>query len=862
MGHDYIQEYLLAHSIYGKIRFSSSSCNIDSMLPPVLQASQAIIDKCISTDKRRIVIILPDDHFNISPLIISKYFANLQERPDYSHGIWDDIETGQHLKMGKAVVEFDHIDNDTGNIVLLVGKPTKFCSQCKLTTPMKDYFAYFEKSNAALTSHDLFIREKRKIVEQLAETGMVDIEILKTKRSFLNKTFFVLAQKNDYFEYLSELKVSGSKFSDVVTYGEINLNIDTGFSVSNKGQLDCLPAMLVSPRLSDFASANDDERFDAKVESIFVYQSKFQELINNTDELKKCLRSNIPMIVFASESDFDSFPILEEMGFEFWSWTNEMLCENSLSDEDLIQPEGSMFSTFSKKVFYSSHCLNCSQVCKDPILKNGIATIRRVLKSSEDMPSSLRTKMFELYSLGKMMMDIMIPINMLIRNDVLEKIERIVSEWNKEKEYYQNSSIAIDVESGISFIKNTIENVKLSKATMLDELVNDSDDKIIAIVVPNRFRYKDELIARTLQSWRTKKVSIYSAAEFLNNCQNMERLFDNVIVTFFDDVDYIAIKKTYCYKKITYLLYDFENQWRKRHLNRISNCIPEEKIRKKAVDLGIVSQNKKKIYENNEYEDDIHDQSELVEYNYEQILMRDIISRNGSTVSQTNTVECVPIIFDQTIVGYFWPHHSLIDITDLCAGNADSSRSKEACKMKKGNIVLFRKSEKDIVREKADELLVKANATGLREISETWIKALRHIADDKTEIEVCELINKDRYLCDGLQVRYWLAGDTICPDKIEVLQSISLLASSIMPPDKVNEVYNAGKAIQEFHRKAGRWLTAELKQKSREIRDIFRSGQNEGFLDGIGDVEIHVVNDVLEKEFVDRSKMNRIEEVL
>ncbi len=862
MGHDYIQEYLLAHSIYGKIRFSSSSCNIDSMLPPVLQASQAIIDKCISTDKRRIVIILPDDHVNISPLIISKYFANLQERPEYSHGIWDAIEAGQHLKIGKAVVEFDHIDNDSGNIVLVVGKPTKFCSQGKLTTPMKDYFAYFEKSNAALTSTELFNREKKRIKEQLAETGMIDIEILKTKRSFLNKTFFVLAQKNDYFEYLSDLKVSGSEFSDVVAYGEINLTTDTGYSVSNKGQLDCLPALLVSPRLSDCASAIEDERFDGRVESVIVYQSKFQELINNTDELKKCLRSNIPMIVFASESDFDSFPILEEMGFEFWSWTNELLCENHLSDEELIQPDDSLFSTFSKKVFYSSHCHNCSQICKDLTLKSGIATIRRVLKSSEDMSASLRTKMFDLYSIGKFLMDIMIPINMQIRNDVFERVEKIIEEWNIEKGYYVNSPIALDIENGISFIRTTIDNVKLTKTTMLDELVKDSDDKIIAIVVPNRFRYKDELVARTIQSWRAKKVYVYSAVEFINNCQNMERIFDNVIVTFFDDADYIAIKKSYCYKKITYLLYDFENQWRKRHINRINECIPEDKIRKKAVTLGILSQNKKNIYETFENEDDFPSESELVEYNYEQFLMRDMISKSGSTVSQINSVECVPIIFDQTIVGYFWPHHSLIDITDLCAGNADSSRSKEACKMKKGNIVLFRKSEKDIVREKADELLIKANATGLREISETWVRALRHIAENKTENKVCELINKDGYLCDGLQVRYWLAGDTICPDKIEVLQSISLLASSIMPMDKVNEVYNAGKAIQEFHRKAGRWLTAELKQKSREIRDMYRSGYNEGFLDGIGDVEIHVVNDVLEKEFVDRSKMNRIEEVL
>ena len=117
-----------------------------------------------------------------------------------------------------------------------------------------------------------------------------------------------------------------------------------------------------------------------------------------------------------------------------------------------------------------------------------------------------------------------------------------------------------------------------------------------------------------------------------------------------------------------------------------------------------------------------------------------------------------------------------------------------------------------------------------------WVQALRYLAENRTENEVCELINGNNHLCDTLQVRYWLAGDTICPDKVEVLQSISLMASHIMPENRVNEVYNAGKAVQEFHRKAGRWLTAELKQKSREIREIYRSGCNEGFLDGIGEL--------------------------
>lgn len=51
MGQDYIREYLTTHSIYSKISFGNSLCNSESMLPPTLQASQAIIDKYIAQGK-------------------------------------------------------------------------------------------------------------------------------------------------------------------------------------------------------------------------------------------------------------------------------------------------------------------------------------------------------------------------------------------------------------------------------------------------------------------------------------------------------------------------------------------------------------------------------------------------------------------------------------------------------------------------------------------------------------------------------------------------------------------------------------------------------------------------------------------
>jgi hypothetical protein len=187
---------------------------------------------------------------------------------------------------------------------------------------------------------------------------------------------------------------------------------------------------------------------------------------------------------------------------------------------------------------------------------------------------------------------------------------------------------------------------------------------------------------------------------------------------------------------------------------------------------------------------------------------------------------------------------------------------KEARKIVKGDIILIRQSGRDIVFEKADELMKRAGLISLRSKSEKWVQALQKASEGK---EIDELLNV--MLCNGAectaqQLRYWLIGDTIRPEKINVLHAISIISPQELPEQIIEDVYTAGAQVQEFHRKAGRWLSSELKNKAQEIRTIYQRGDKSGTIDGIGEVQIYVVEETLEKEYVNRGKINRVEVII
>ena len=854
----YFQEFVNKNPLYKKIRYKNGEHIGGTLLHPILIYSQAVIDHYVSEGKNRIAIVLPDDETNVLPMVVAKYFSMLQSNPKYAHNVFEDIVSGQHLKLGKSVVEFISIDNDQNVIEFYSGKPTKFSSVTKYTSPLQNYYLYFERTNAAVSKEQTFIEERKRINDKLLTDGIVDFDLLALKRTTLNKTIAVLSQKNEFKDYLNELYVYDRKLSDCVTYGEFDLDSTPLVRLFNTGQLDCIPGITLSTRLNELAEVAANRDFSCNIYGIFATQSKFNDIINNTDQLKKCLKSKIPFIVFVSEAEFEAFPVLSELGFEFLHWDKELLNDCGFSSKNHLEEERSLFHKLAQKAYYAATRKSSRKTIKFDELKNAVYSIRSLLKTTVESNDNLRQIAFSLNRYYKCILDLATPNQGDISEELFNRFFEIENMWYQISGSYAGTEMALRIQSIFDSLQFCLGEEAFPKATALHNILSEHPNDTICIVVPNRYIYKEQL-AENVKKQYASDITVFSLNEFYAFSKEFHPHYDMLIVTFFDASEYLKIKNTFCYDKITHLIYDVENTWYSSYVNRYYTCLPVESIKKSASVIGVSrttdSEDQRRMIIEEEYR-------EINDYNFERNIVKGILGKHSYSATQADSVECIPIIFDQDTVGYFNPTHSVIEISSLCNGDMEKPVKKEARKIAKGDIILIRQSGRDIVFEKADELMRHAGLISLRTKSVKWVHALQKASEGK---EIDELLNA--MLCNGAectaqQLRYWLIGDTIRPEKINVLSAISAISSEELPSEMIVEVYTAGAQVQEFHREAGRWLSSELKNKAQEIKAIYQQGDKSGTIDGIGEVQIFVVEEVLEKEYVNRGKVNRVEVII
>lgn len=858
MQNAFFREFVNKNPLYKKIRYKNNNQTIGALLHPILIYSQAVIDQYLSEGKKRIAIVLPDDETNILPMVIAKYFSSLQEDPNYAHNVFEDIEPGQHLKLGKSVVEFLSIDKDKNVIEFYAGKPTKMASATKYTSPLQNYYLYFERTNASPSKEQTFEEERRRIKEKLAVEGIVDFDLLALKRTTINKTVAVLSQKNEFKEYLNELYVYNRKLSDCITYGEFDLDEPSLVRLFNSGQLDCMPGVTLSTKLNELAEIAVNTDFSSNIHAIFSTQSKFNDIINNIDQFKKCLKSKIPFIAFVSETEFETFPVLSELGFEFLHWDKELLNDCGFSSESLLEEERSIFHKLAKKTYLAAMRKSLRKAVKFDELKDVVHSTRSLLKSTMDSNDSLRQIAFSLNRFYKYILDLSTPNQGSVSIDLSNRFSEIQNMWNRMSNSYAGTETEQKIQRILDSLQYCLSVETLPKVTALHNTLSENQSGTICIIVPNRYIYKDQLTAYVKSQFESN-ITVFALNEFYAFFKKFQPHYDMLIVTFFDASEHLKIKNTFCYDKITYLLYDVENTWYSSYVNRFHTCLPADSIRKSASVIGISrttgAGDQRRVVLEEEYE-------EINDYNFERNIVKGILGKHSYSATQADSVECIPIIFDQDTVGYFNPTHSVIEISSLCNGDMEKPVKKEARKIAKGDIILIRQSGRDIVFEKADELMERAGMISLRTKSEKWVHALQKASEGK---EIDELLNV--MLCNGAectaqQLRYWLIGDTIRPEKINVLNAISAISSQELPGEMIDEVYAAGAQVQEFHREAGRWLSSELKNKAQEIKAIYQQGDKSGTIDGIGEVQIYVVEETLEKEYVNRGKVNSVEVII
>lgn len=325
-----------------------------------------------------------------------------------------------------------------------------------------------------------------------------------------------------------------------------------------------------------------------------------------------------------------------------------------------------------------------------------------------------------------------------------------------------------------------------------------------------------------------------------------------------------------CYKKLIFVLYDFENRWRKNLCAFIDTCLPHEDIKNSAklAEINITELSSTPIDFKDETEDDPEIYKDISEYNFGSALIKSTLTNNNVNQNTLDAIECLPILLSNNKIGYFHPEHSIIEISRI--NDEDDVPSRIVAKeLRKNNKILIRLRGRDIIRKKADELMYEKKEDNLRSKTESWYKILLQYSSGKSATQVLERLTEYGAACTIQQLRYWLLGETIIPSEKETLIAIgkaAMKANNITEDvniylNTIDSIIEAGKKVQNYHRVAGKWLTKELKNKTPEIKAISESDSQTGKINGIGEVQIFTVEDILEKTFVTRNVINHVEDL-
>lgn len=849
-------EYTKKHSTYRGIEYKYADRGIRCQLHPVLVMSQFVIDSLIEEGKKRIAIVLPDDECSIVPLVIAKYFQFLQDDPSYATSIFEGIVPGQHVKLGKAIAEFLEIDQENNKIKYKVGKETKLYGPVTYDTPISNYHLLLERTEAEVSSEKKWIEEFVKI-KKLLSTQSLDMYLdkFRQKRTGVKKTIVLFSQKNHARSEFANLMINGESLDNVLAYGEFIDDEEKPYSVLNKGKLDCLPGISIVNKLSTANNAISVLGAES-VPMIYCAQDKFQEIIDNLDAFKKILKTKIPTTIFVPESEFEKYDVLRDLGFVFWQWKPATLKSSCFVTVDPSVLQRSIFSRLARKV--NNATLATYRIIRCPSdglaeLKNGI---RNLLKEEID-DVALRRIYFQLNKFHKRLSAICTELDDYQIYQLHEEWDRINNDWLSIRERFESNPIKILIDAILESMQQISMREITNKAAALEKLLRSYKGKVV-VVLPDDYYDLDKIKETEPAKYMLYSCRFLSYSEYMR-FSTFDESVDVVIVPWFDSSKYIKIKQTYCYRNLVYILYDFENRWRSAFIKRLDSSFSHEDLLQTAKSIRLPSKNISSVpFDSVDVENESVNPTKE-DYDFDRTLLKKAIGKSYSSSDLADSVECIPVILTEDTVAYFGTNHDVIDITGLYTGESSRAEKIQADKLTQGRIILIRQSGRDLVTEKADQLMAADNKSFLREKSSVWSKALAKYSEGKTIQEVTDAITNAGCPCSFQQVRFWILGETIRPNDIEAIRAIAKICKDENLLSSVELVYAYGGTVQDYHRRAGSELSKELKNRADDILDIISSGDMVGNLEGIGDIHIYKVEEVMGKEFVPRNKINTLE---
>ena len=854
---EYIEQLLSRESSFDGISLSIGDATKPVGVPPIIKASVLMLDRMLECQGKFNILVFPERIQSIFIFTLVKLLYNISEGRIERAYDPEKFQSGEHLKLGKAVVEFLRVEERYGkkHIVLRL-------ADLETSAPI-EYFPLFQKTTATRLSKDARFTEEKKAAKALLSSVSPKAKYLKLLtdyRTHMDSSIVNMTSVINMKEQINGCKLFGKDVSDLLLIGQA----DYAGNVRNigAGQLGGIPAIVLA---SDLYAIAEMARNGRPIQSIIIDGSNAGALLSQLDALDELMRLGVPITCVTDiVNSFDLQPFLDRK-FNLWRWD-----ETSITDKlyDVVP-----LSSDQK----TKHCAkrNVEHLISDG---NEISTAIRKLSFHKGEAQTLSAQMLKLfdrlYSLAFTALREIVPFDdsqILQNRRILDECTAILA---AEKNYiapktYDDYCIIIDSLKKI-FTKGYI----LPKHDALGEKLKKEKYKSICIVVPERAEKKH--VQDYWQMWcRRKMLStqvfvLHPAEYYPAQCTQFSA---TIVVGWLKRAIMRKILYSFNTQSYTVLMYDYEKGWRNFSTAKwnaaLDNSQNRQVIEKSfATDKMQISTTRfapKPVISEETPKADEYEEIEMIlrENKYRQYIA------SGGKKSANETTEAIPVNFVGGYLAFYRTGHKVLSATNIIVNDSDKIKDEDKklpSELKLGDFVVVREADRDIIKEIADVVLERSGKPGYRELATKWKEAL--------DIETLFYTNDQIYqrlVAAGCSrgpesVYRWLTDeDMIAPQGKEDLQYIAKVTGSTVLSDMLDQIYDAAQTVKAAHSKAGKILSDTL--KTRIVEAIDQYGDIDPFniwepiemqVDGIGTVRILKIIDIGAPVIVDIADTNRL----
>lgn len=835
---------------FSKINFSYKS-QIQLPLHPLIFYSSIFVLKLLQKDNiRKLGILFPERlHAALDLALISSFRLM---KIDYDSGGNQPIgyTKGQKLYFNGCIVEFDgeYDDPKFGHSVNLN------CRNGSVGFPWNE-MTYFHPSDSArklssVTDISAAIRTIRS-----SKAPIDDILGIEThgNRSFFRKSVLLVSGVNETLSYFRDSAMNGNRMGDyiVLTRGD-----DGGQTVPLGGETASgTPSIVLC---QDMISAG--EFLLSNIDNIgIVIVDGMSKCIHDTQILDEMCDTNAKIVVITDYSEIEQLKYLKERDFELFGWNRE-----SFGDELSMGGNEDTEYSYSIRNFLrnSTDITKCSSsslemlmdqmlnIAKYPIENEAVDDVRygliglvNTLSRLSWIPSESWLNKFSIRveSVSNKVQS----VRQWLPSDLLNSITSVLGairdfSANSNTNYQGKQSVLIEL----------LKSLQDQKGFLIVEHDDDIDDAKNDI---GRYVKMSEITVATADFCRNKNFSVgykYAIIPGWMGTTRMSNLINNTN----------SIGKNI-------LLYPEEEKWyrgfvsinRKREAQIDNPKCFSSLLGIDIPEIGIPLD----MREDHQSSIDAFSVIDDVE---RMVIKRKYAAHALGADENEEKVACTLVIFEKDNFSFMTDTHVVYVLNELLQGKEEPELIKKTiADLQINDAVMFRFTERDIIREIADSILEESGHSEWRETSGLWKKVLRYEFEQRLYRNYHYLMRELRD--HGLKrhpatVKQWMTEDTIGPHDNKDIDIISETVHDQNLKHRLQEVKDAIVKIRSIHLRASVFLMDQIKHSLETLPVSVVQDEDESFsadLGKFGRIEIHKVHEIVNDSVeVNRTKTNRI----